>query len=158
MSHQVVHTIEKAVIPILQSEQLHLVDVTYEKEGQNWFLRVFIERTEGSVDLDDCTRVSEKLSAYLDEQDPIQGAYILEVSSAGAERPLKNLADFQNAIGKNVYVTTNEPIDEVKAFEGILTAISGDMLLIEVTYKPGKKRSFEVPFSKIAKARLAIVF
>ena len=69
--------------------------------------------------------VSEKLSEKLDEIDPIAHNYFLEVSSPGAERPLKKHTDFEKAIGKNVYIKTYEPIEGEKTFEGILTSFDG---------------------------------
>ncbi|MBA4494368.1 ribosome maturation factor RimP [Paenactinomyces guangxiensis] len=154
MSRQVTETVEKIALPILDAEGLELVDIEYKKEGQNWFLRVFIDGQEGKpIDLDDCSRVSERLSEALDQEDPIPGAYILEVSSPGAERPLKKETDFMRAIGKNVYVTTYEPVEGQKAFEGVLTHFENGHMTVEE-----KQKSFQIPLEKVAKARLAIVF
>ncbi|SFX35225.1 ribosome maturation factor RimP [Thermoactinomyces sp. DSM 45891] len=155
MSRHVVATVEKLVTPALEELQLEVVEVEYKKEGSNYFLRVFIDKTdEGRVDLDDCARASGCISALLDEHDPVPGAeYILEVSSPGAERPLKKENDYQKSIGKNVFVSTYEPIDGTKAFEGVLKEVSVDYLTVDVQGK-----EIEIPRSKVAKARLAIVF
>jgi ribosome maturation factor RimP len=153
LSRQITETVEKIALPILEAEGLELVDVEYKKEGQNWFLRVFIDREGKPIDLDDCSRVSERLSEALDEADPIPGAYFLEVSSPGAERPLKKEADYKKAIGKNVYVTTYEPIEGQKAFEGVLTRFEVNQITVEE-----KGKAFRIPLDKVAKARLAIVF
>ncbi|TCS92543.1 ribosome maturation factor RimP [Hazenella coriacea] len=153
MSRQVTQTVEKIALPILEAEGLELVDVEYKKEGQNWFLRVFIDREEGSIDLDDCSRVSEQLSNALDEVDPIPMAYFLEVSSPGAERPLKKEADFKKAIGKHVHVTTYEPIQGQKVFEGVLSHFLDEQLTLD-----DKGNTIHIPLNKVAKARLAIVF
>lgn len=153
MSRQVIQTVEKIALPILEAEGLELVEVEYKKEGQNWFLRVFIDREEGSIDLDDCSRVSEQLSGALDQADPIPSAYFLEVSSPGAERPLKKETDFIKAIGKHVHVTTYEPIQGQKVFEGVLTQFLDEQLTMD-----DKGKTIHIPRSKVAKARLAIVF
>ncbi|KPC76980.1 ribosome maturation factor RimP [Laceyella sacchari] len=153
MSRQVSEVVEKIALPIIEAEGLELVDVEYKKEGTNWFLRVFIDREDKPVDLDDCSRVSERLSEVLDETDPIPGAYILEVSSPGAERPLKKENDFHKAIGKHVHVTTYEPIDGQKVFEGVLKEVDSVSLTVEE-----KKKTVHIPREKVAKARLAIVF
>lgn len=81
------------------------MDIEYVKEGQNWFLRLYIDKDDG-VDIEECGIVSERLSEKLDEIDPIPHNYYLEVSSPGAERPLKKPSDFTKAIGKNVHVKT----------------------------------------------------
>ena len=153
MSRQIAEVVQQLARPIVEHEGLELVDVEYKKEGPNWFLRVFIDREDGGVDLDDCTRISEILGEALDKEDPIPGAYILEVSSPGAERPLAKEKDFLKAVGKNVYITTYEPIEGQKVFEGVLHQFDGITLTVIE-----KKKSFEIPLEKVAKARLSVVF
>lgn len=80
--------VTELVQPILVDLHLELVDIEYVKEGKNWFLRLFIDKDTG-VDIEECGLVSERLSEKLDEIDPIPHNYFLEVSSPGAERPLK---------------------------------------------------------------------
>ncbi|MFC4617380.1 ribosome maturation factor RimP [Camelliibacillus cellulosilyticus] len=142
--------------PILQDLNLELVDVQYVKEGKNWILRVFIDSPVG-VDLDTCTRVSDSLSEALDENDPIKDPYFLEVSSPGAERPLKNLNDYKKAVGKHVRITTYEAIDGDKVFEGQLKLADDKRLTVSIKNKT-KVKDIDIPLDKIASARLAIVF
>jgi ribosome maturation factor RimP len=156
MSKKVTELTSELVTPILDDLHLELVDVEFKKEGPNWFLRIFIDSDTG-VDLEDCGQVSEKLSEKLDELDPIQQAYFLEVSSPGAERPLKKEKDLKKAIGKNVYVSTYEPIEGEKAFEGKLNHFDGEQLEIEVKVKT-RKKVYTIPYDKVANARLAIIF
>lgn len=156
MSKKVTEVVEELALPILEELQLELVEVEYVKEGKSWFLRVYIDKETG-VDIDDCGNVSEKLSEKLDEVDPIPQNYFLEVSSPGAERPLKKEKDFLNAIGKNVYIKTYEPILDEKEFEGILTSFNGEEVTLEVRIKT-RKKTIVIPFEKVAKARLAITF
>ncbi|MDT3424562.1 ribosome maturation factor RimP [Paenibacillus forsythiae] len=145
-------TVEVMLKPYLDDNGFELVDVEYVKEGSNYFLRVFVDK-EGGIDIDDCGSISEFLSAKLDENDPIPGAYFLEVSSPGAERPLKKADDVAKAVGKDVFVTTYEPIDGLKEFEGRLLSFEGGEMLISA----GKKQH-AVPYAKVASARLAIIF
>ena len=156
MSKKVTEVVEELALPILEELQLELVEVEYVKEGKNWFLRVYIDKETG-VDLEDCGKTSEKLSEKLDEVDPIPQIYFLEVSSPGAERPLKKEKDFLNAIGKNVYIKTYEPILNEKEFEGIMTSYDGNEVTLEVKIKT-RKKIIVIPFEKVAKARLAITF
>lgn len=153
---KVIDLVEKLAQPILQEMELELVDIEYVKEGKNWFLRVFIDKEQG-VDIEDCGLVSEKLSVALDEVDPIPHNYFLEVSSPGAERPLKKEKDFLRAIGKHVHVRTYEPIDGEKIFEGKLLDYSEGTLTIEVRIKT-RLKTFVIPMEKVAKARLAVTF
>ncbi|MCH1623746.1 ribosome maturation factor RimP [Fredinandcohnia quinoae] len=156
MSKKVTQVVEELVIPILTELQMELVDIEYVKEGKEWFLRVFID-SDGGVDIEDCGTVSEKLSEKLDEIDPIPYNYFLEVSSPGAERPLKKDSDFQKAIGKQVYVKTYEPIDGEKIFEGELTSFDGNIVKVDIMIKT-RKKSIEIPYEKVASARLAVTF
>ncbi|WP_100399317.1 ribosome maturation factor RimP [Bacillus sp. FJAT-44742] len=155
MSDRVTEITSRLVDPIVEEMNLELVDVEFKKEGENWFLRVFIDGENG-VDIEECGKVSEQLSEKLDQEDPIKQAYYLEVSSPGAERPLKTEKDMYKAIGKNVYVTTYEPVEGEKAFEGALIDFDGSVLQIEVKVKQ-KKKTYEVPYDKVAKARLAVL-
>ncbi|MCY8464456.1 ribosome maturation factor RimP [Bacillus atrophaeus] len=156
MSKKVIDTAREMAQPIADNLQLELVDIEFVKEGQNWFLRVFIDSDNG-VDIEECAKVSELLSEKLDEADPISQNYFLEVSSPGAERPLKKRADFDRSLGKNVYIKTYEPIDGVKVFEGELAEFDGQTVTVEMTIKTRKKR-INIPYEKIANARLAVSF
>ncbi|MGG0718795.1 ribosome maturation factor RimP [Robertmurraya massiliosenegalensis] len=153
---KVIEVVEDIVSPILDDLNLELVDIEYVKEGKDWFLRVFIDK-DGGVDIEECGLVSERLSEKLDEIDPIPYNYFLEVSSPGAERPLKKEKDYERAIGHNVFVKTYEPIDGEKTFEGKLTDYSSDKLSLEITIKT-RKKLVEIPKDKIANARLAVTF
>ena len=146
--------VAEMVMPYLDREGFELVDVEYVKEGGNRYLRVFVDK-EGGIDIDECGLISEYLSERLDETDPIKDAYILEVSSPGAERPLKKPEDFRRAVGKDVYITTYESIEGMKEFEGPLIDYDGE----SVTVKAGKKQQeIVIPMSKVASARLTIIF
>jgi ribosome maturation factor RimP len=156
LSKKVTEIVEELVTPILAELNLELVEVEYVKEGKSWFLRVYIDKETG-VDIEDCGNVSEKLSEKLDEIDPIPQNYFLEVSSPGAERPLKKEKDFQKAIGKNVYIKTYEPILDEKEFEGTLMEFDGINVTLEIKIKT-RKKTVVIPYDKVAKARLAISF
>jgi ribosome maturation factor RimP len=153
---KVTEVVEELATPIFQELGLELVEIEYVKEGKSWFLRVYIDKDNG-VDIEDCGLVSEKLSEKLDELDPIPHNYFLEVSSPGAERPLKKDKDFQKAIGKNVFIKTYEPIDGEKSFEGELLEFDGQQLKIEMKIKT-RKKTIEIPYEKVANARLAVTF
>src|SRR5699024_1784001 len=104
MKQGVLQEVEAIITPILEERNNELFDIELVTEGNERFLRIYIDNDRG-VDLNECSIMSELISESLDEEDPIQGAYFLEVSSPGAERPLKSLEDFEKNIGENVYVT-----------------------------------------------------
>lgn len=153
---KVTDVVAELVSPIVTAAGLELVDIEYVKEGRDWFLRVYIDKDNG-IDIEECGLVSEKLSEKLDELDPIPHNYFLEVSSPGAERPLKKDKDFEKAIGKNIFIKTYEAIDGEKTFEGTLLEFDSQSLKIEVKIKT-RKKVFEIPFEKVANARLAVTF
>lgn len=153
---KVIEVVSELVQPILEELQLELVDMEFLKEGKSWFLRVYIDKDTG-VDIEDCGLVSERLSEKLDEIDPIPQNYYLEVSSPGAERPLKKEEDMKKAVGKHVHIKTYEPIDNEKVFEGELLSFENGIVSILLTIKTRKKQ-IDIPYEKIALARLAISF
>jgi len=115
--------------PVAEEYGCELWDVEYVREAGTWFLRVYIDK-DGGVDILDCERVSRKLSDLLDEADPIEGSYTLEVSSAGAERPLKRPSDFEKFMGSPVAVKLYKARDGRKEFAGVLAGYAdGDVTI-----------------------------
>lgn len=115
--------------PIVREAGCSLWDVEYVREGGTWFLRVYIDK-EGGVSINDCEAVSRPLSDKLDETDPIEGSYVLEVSSAGADRALKKPEHFAAYIGAQVEVRLYRAVDGKKDHVGSLAAYdSGDVTL-----------------------------
>lgn len=149
--------VEELVTPITSELQLELVDVEFVKEGNDWFLRVYVDTPERDIDIDQCALVSEKLSEELDRTDPIKQNYFLEVSSPGAERPLKKEADFEEAIGEYIYIKTYAPVDGMKEFEGYLLAYTAEGAELEMKIKTRTVKVF-IEKEKVAVARLAIDF
>ena len=154
---KVTSVIEELVTPIVEELNLELVDIEFVKEGRSWFLRVYVDNPNGNIDIEQCAQVSERLSLLLDENDPVEQNYYLEVSSPGAERPLKKEADFEKAVGKFIYVKTYEPIKDMKEFEGYLTAYTEQGLELDIRIKTRKLKVF-IEKDKVALARLAIDF
>jgi ribosome maturation factor RimP len=154
----VVEIVTDLVTPILDELTFELVDIEYVKEGKNWFLRVFIDKT-GGIDINECALVSEKLGEKLDtiDPDPIPQAYFLEVSSPGAERPLKKEEDYELALGNYINVSFYQTVEGEKQFQGFLESFDKDELTLRVKIKTQEKiMTFER--KNIAKARLAIQF
>ncbi len=144
--------------PVAEQAGYELVDVEYVKEGKNWFLRLYIDK-DGGVDLDDCTKFSEKIGEELDAQkvDPIPHPYYLEVSSPGAERPLKKEKDLIEAVGKYIHVSLYQQISGENTFEGTLKELNDQTLTLVIRIKT-REKEIEIDRSNIAKARLAIKF
>jgi ribosome maturation factor RimP len=140
--------------PAIAEQGCTLWDVEYVKEAGTWYLRVLLDK-EGGVDILDCEAISRKLSDLLDEADPIEGSYTLEVGSAGAERALKRPGDFQRYLNSPVLVKLYRNLDGRKEFAGTLTAY--DETSGAVTVKVGNQ---EMTFEKkdVALVRLRVEF
>jgi ribosome maturation factor RimP len=109
---------------------VEIYDVEYVKEGNDWYLRAYIDKPEG-VNIIDCENVSRALSDALDAEDYIPDAYILEVSSPGLGRTLKKDRHLEKSLGETVELRTYKPIDKRKEFSGILKAFDKDTITIE---------------------------
>ena len=140
--------------PAIAEQGCTLWDVEYVKEAGTWYLRILLDK-EGGVDILDCEEISRKVSDLLDEADPIEGSYTLEVGSAGAERALKRPGDFQRYLGSAVLVKLYRNQDGRKEFPGVLAGYDEDTG--DVTITVGKQ---EMTFAKkdIALVRLRVEF
>lgn len=155
---KVIESVVPVIEPIVESENCYLVDVEYVKEGPNWYLRVYADKEKG-IDIEDCAKISEKLSEALDQisPDPFPKAYFLEVSSPGAERPLKTEKDILNAVGEYIHLDYYVPQFGEKFHEGTLLEVTDEFFQIEVTIKT-RKKVLEIKRDAVSKLRLAIKF
>ncbi len=136
-SGNTVAEVTELVQPIVEELGLTLWDVRYVKEGAMWYLRIFIDKDEG-VSIDDCETVSRAIDAPLDELDPIEGNYTLEVSSPGIERELILDRHFDRFIGAPVMVRLIRPDENgERDFNG--TLIAHDKENIEILSETGEE-------------------
>ena len=149
MDKETVGTIEKLAESAAQDLGLELVDLGYKFTKKQLRLTIYIDKP-GGVFLADCEKMSKFLGELLDEEDPIPGRYILEVSSPGPARPLKKTADFLRFRGRGIQVKTFEKINERRNFKGILKDFQDDFLLIETE----KGEQIRIALREVAKANL----
>jgi ribosome maturation factor RimP len=145
--------IREAAERVAHSLGLEVVDVEW-KVGRDRFLRVYIDKPEG-VSHKDCEALSNQLSVLLDVEDLIPGQqhYILEVSSPGLDRKLTKPAEFERFAGRLARISTIEPVENQKFFEGRLAGVAGGKVQIEV-----QGRVIAVPMEGIRKANLVVEF
>jgi ribosome maturation factor RimP len=154
----VVGRINALIAPIVNDAQLELVDVQYTREGQVWYLRIFIDKA-GGVTIDDCQMISRECEVALDVEDIIRTQYILEVSSPGLDRPLKHKDDYTRFRDRLVKIRTFRAIDGQKNFIGYLGGLSDDpethasLVTLRMT-----DQEVRIPYDMIASARLEIEF
>lgn len=117
--------------PLADELGIDIWDIRYEKEGSNWYLRVFIDK-EGGVFIEDCEALSRPLNKLLDETDPISQSYIFEVCSTGLGRELKKPEHFEKFIGSEVKVRLIRAVDNIKEFIGILLEYNKDAITLQI--------------------------
>lgn len=149
LSQETLVQIRETVEALLKAEGLELFDLEFRKEGRGWVLRIFMDKS-GGVTLDDCTDMSRQLGDVLEVAQLIAHSYILEVSSPGLDRPLKNEKDFLRSVGKLIQLSTTSPFQGQTFFKGILLEyqVSGCLRLAEA------KEILDIPVGSIGKARL----
>lgn len=131
----------------VESQGVTLWDVRFLKEGASWYLRVFIDKPEG-IGIEDCTNVSHAIDPIIDEADPIDVSYFLEVCSPGTDRELTRQGHFEACLGKKVKIKLYKAIGGVKELTGTLKSAS-DTVTIET-----EGGEYELSYKDISKARL----
>ena len=121
---------EKLIAPIIAANHAELFDVDYVKEGQDWYLRVYIDK-EGGVTIDDCQAVSRAFNEILDKENYISDQYIFEVSSPGLTRPLKKEKDYEKSLGRLIDIRLYKPVEGKKEYTGVLKEYNKDVIMIE---------------------------
>mgnify|MGYP002515537699 FL=1 len=150
---KVTELVAQLAAPAVAEQGCTLWDVEYVREAGQWYLRLYLDK-DGGVDILDCEAVSRKVSDLLDEADPIEGSYTFEVSSAGAERPLKRPSDFQQFLGSPVLVKTYKPRDGRKEFAGTLAGYDNGAVLLDM----GGAEPLRFEKAELALVRLRVEF
>jgi ribosome maturation factor RimP len=134
--------------PLAETQRMEIVDIELRREGSRGsrVLRLYLDKA-GGPNMDDLSRVSRELSALLDVHDVVEGAYTLEVSSPGINRPLKLPEHFRRYIGKRVRVRTRELVQGRRSFLGPLLDVTDEKIVVN---QDGK--GLEIPFAVIEKA------
>lgn len=155
-----VERIRELAAGIAAAYGLEVFDVSYDREGGTFVLRVVLDKpgpsatAEDSVSLEHCAKVSEELSAVLDVEDVVPDTYTLEVSSPGLDRPLRTRDDYQRFAGRLAKIVTAEPIARQTAFAGHLRGVEGD----DVLFENEGGRMVRLPLGLIRRARLEVEF
>lgn len=135
--------------PTIEAMGYELIEVELRLSPKRSLLRLYIDSSDG-IDLSDCERVSHQASGLLDLEDPLPGAYTLEVSSPGLDRPLVKVGHFRRFIGKRVKVRTALPIEGRRNFTGYLVEVGDDSIEVDVD-----DRRWRLTLTDIERARLA---
>lgn len=150
--------VESVALPLTQQMSYELVDVDYVKEGPNWYLKIFADK-EGGFSINDCVDLSRALEAELEKRDPIENAYILEVSSPGLDRPLKKDKDYARSIGKIVDVKVFQPLEAAggqKSFQAKLLGYEPETETAQLELEDGAQ--VQLTKKEMSSIRLAVIF
>ncbi|MCI1290678.1 MAG: ribosome maturation factor RimP [Lactobacillus sp.] len=154
---KIIEKVTQAVEPVITAHGCELVDAEYVKEqGQN-YLRLYLDRQPGGIDLQTISELTEPVSNLLDEikPDPFPEPYVLEMSSPGLERPIKTAKDWERAKGAFIHVGLYQKIAGSKTFEGILVDYDDDQLTLAVK-QGSQERQIDIPRKKLAQIRFAV--
>jgi ribosome maturation factor RimP len=138
--------------PVVKGMGFDLIEIEHFPNPKHGVLRLYIDK-EGGVNVDDCSMVSRQISALIDVEDPVSGQFNLEISSPGADRPLRRLVDFQRFTGSLVKLKTAIPLEGQRNFKGRLLEASEDTVVIETD-----DEEISLPMSAIDKARIVPEF
>ena len=145
MSH-----LEPILAPVIEAAGFRLVRLRL-MGGKRKTLQVMAERADGTMNVDDCAELSRALSEFLEQEEPLDGDFLLEVSSPGIDRPLTRLADFARWSGHEAKLELAAPIDGRKRFRGMLLGLEGSDVVIEA-----EGMRLKLPFRAIAEAKLVL--
>jgi ribosome maturation factor RimP len=138
--------------PALKVLGYDLASVSFRKEGSDYVLRVVIDK-DGPVSMDDIVAAGDLISPMLDEADPIKTSYMLDVTSLGAEKPIK-VERLERYVNELVHLTLHEAVDKKSTHQGVLQSVSKEDIIINLENK--KKGTVTIKRLNISKARLAI--
>lgn len=138
------------IAPVVEAAGFTLVRLRL-MGGKRKVLQVMAERADGSMSVDDCATLSRALSDYIEAEDPIEGDFLLEVSSPGIDRPLTRLTDFSRWQGHEAKIELGAPLNGRKRFKGVLMGLDGNQVLFETGGE-----TLTLPFAAIAEARLIL--
>lgn len=156
---KIIDLVTDLVTPLAEKRGDELVDVEYVKEKNQYYLRIYVDRGESGIDIEEIAALSEIVSEELDKlnPDPFTEPYMLELSSPGLERPIKNERDWNKALNKYIHVACYQKIDGQKSFDGTLLSRDNKKITLKIKIKT-RTKELEIPIGAIATARFAIEF
>ncbi|WP_461482265.1 ribosome maturation factor RimP [Porticoccus sp.] len=142
-------TLKAMIAPVVAALGCEFWGLEYLSSGRTAMLRIYIDRDETGVTVEDCEKVSRQVSSLMDVEDPIGGEYTLEVSSPGLERPLYTLDQFQRYVGEEVAVRLRFPYEGRRKFKGRLNGVEGEDIVLIV-----EDHEYLFPVDSIEKANV----
>jgi ribosome maturation factor RimP len=151
VNKQLVEKIREVVEEFLKNSGYELVDSLYKYEAKKLVLRILTDRPQGGITLDECADLNNRIGDLIEKQNLIKESYVLEVSSPGLDRPLKESQDFKRCIDKKIVVFTSQYVDGKMQYSGIIKGVNDKFLNLEV-----EDKELQIPLDKITKAKQLI--
>lgn len=145
-----VEDIKQLMQPVLNNCNAELVDISLSGSKHKPILHILVDK-EGGITLDECTDINRQLSDILDKDDIIKESFILEVSSPGLDRPLREKKDFEKVIGKEINLYIKEPIEGENFFQAMLNSAGEDFISLKL-----KGSQLKIPYENIHNAKVCI--
>lgn len=154
---ELLERVKSYIEPIVHEQGMILDKFSYEKRGRDYYLVIYVEKEDDVTTLEEVCLVSDLISKKLDEIDLIEDNYVLDVSTSGAEKPIKDFSKFNKYVGKYIFVKLRNPVEGLNDYTGTLE--EADENVIKLSYRVKTRTKFvTIEVSNITKANLAIKF
>lgn len=147
----IIQRAEEIINPYIEKMGLNLVDVEYMQDGAYMYLRVYVEKLDDEISLDECADLSHAIEEEVDNL--IKDKFFLEVSSPGLERPLKKEKDFERFVGKKVKLLLKHKIEDSRNITGLLKNFEDSNITLEV-----EEKELVIAYKEVKKANLVFDF
>ena len=137
--------------PLLDAEQIELFDANYSYQGKRVIIRFILDKFEGGITINGCEHLNQRIAELIEQENFIDGSYVLEVASPGLDRPLKTEKDFHRAIGENIRLFLRQAINGKIEMEGTIKTAGNDEVIIDAD-----NDLITIPISIINKAKIII--
>lgn len=152
---ELLEKLETELKPLIEANNLELDYINYVKRGKEFYLEIYVERDDDSVEFDEIVAISGILSNKLDELDLIKDSYYLDVSTSGAEKEIKDFSKFSRYINKYMKIKLKRALQGQNVIEGTLLNVKDDKLTMEYKIKT-RSVKVEIELDNISKANLAV--
>lgn len=148
----VVKELFKITEPVAKELNLDIVDIEYLQDGGYWYVRIYIEKPDSEITLEDCANLSNGIEEDVDALN-IENKFFLEVSSPGVERPLRTERDFIRFVGEKARLILKHKMEDSRNWTGVISRYENGVIYLEA-----EEKRLEIPYSEVKKANLVFEF
>lgn len=149
--------VKSYIEPLVNQQGLLLEKFEYQKRGKEYYLVIYVEKEDDVTTLDEVCEISDLISKKLDEINLIEDNYVLDVSTSGAEKPIKDFSKFSKYLGKYIFVKLRNPVEGNNDYTGDLEEVTDSSITLSYKIKT-RRKLVTIQIENITKANLAIKF